>query len=335
MKYFLKKLVSGALLMLMMIGSVTFPTNAAARYVIYVDGYMLTASGKNIFNNREPRRQQIEHLKWNSFEDKNGNIKVIILDCGAYDNVFHTGTGGGYESHHLISSSFCRNNPNVISVEEAPAVLIPKEVHYKTGSHSKSLMSPQYLKAEQECFEKRGKLEDVFELGLNDLKRALSESGIDYGGLLNNNSLIVTKLRKYSKLPDLLRSGSYYEAMNLMNNIQTPISKTTLRRTELTSRSGIPTTPVKDYSGIESNFPPTPVVEYRPNRKRHFCWPEGYLQAEKLADQTNDSNVPGTPILEYIPSKKRRLAPPKDDSNAVQPSELNMKFLSALYEVDD
>lgn len=325
MKYFLKKLVSGALLTLMMIGSVTLPTNAAARYVIYVDGYKLTASGKNIFKSREPRRQQIEHIKCNFFIDNDGRKKVIILDCGAYDNVFHTGSGGEYESHHLISSSFCRNNPNVISKEEAPAVLIPKEVHWKTGSHSASHMSAQYLEAEQECFNKRKKLEDVFELGLKDLKRALSESGIDYGDILNNDSPIVTKLRKYAKLPDLLRSGSYYEAMNLMNYIYTPISKKTLSRDERLLRmngSYVHTTPTKDYSKSEPNAYPTPILEYHTSKRKNLVQP-------------SESDVPSTPILEDYPKKKIRLVQPKDDSNVVQPSELNMQFLSALYEVDD
>ena len=91
----------------MMVGSTILPMEATARYAIYVDGYMLTASGKKIFNNREPRRRQIADLKCNFFIDNKGNRKVIILDCGAYDNVFHTGSGGEYESHHLISSSFC------------------------------------------------------------------------------------------------------------------------------------------------------------------------------------------------------------------------------------
>ena len=322
MKYFLRKLISGAMLTLMMIGSVTLPTNAAARYVIYVDGYKLTASGKNIFKSREPRRRQIEHLKCNFFIDNDGRKKVIMLDCGAYDNVFHTGSGGEYESHHLISSSFCRNNPGVISVEEAPAVLIPKEVHWKTGSHSASRMSAQYLKAEQECFNKRKKLEDVFELGFKDLKRALREYGIDYGDILNNDGLIVTKLRKYAKLPDLLRSGRYSEAMNLMNNICTPIGKRTRSRIKQTNKLDMPTTPVKDYSGNESNAYPTPIVEYHPSKRKHLVQP-------------SESDVPSTPILEYYPSKKKRLAQPKDDSNVVQPSELNMQFLSALYEVAD
>lgn len=324
MKYFLKKLVSGSLLMLMMVGIISLPTNAASRYVIYVDGYILTASGITIFNNREVRRRQIVALKCNLFVDNNGKKKAIILDCGAYDNVFHTGIGGEYESHHLISSSFCRNNPSVISKEEAPAVLIPKEVHWKTGSHSASHMSAQYLEAEQECFNKRKKLEDVFELGLNDLKRALRESGIDYGDILNNDGLIVTKLRKYALLPDLIRAKKYSEAMNLMNDIYTPISKKTLSRDEWLSRmnsSYVPTTPTKDYSKSGQNEYPTPIVEYYPSKRKHLVQP-------------SESDVPSTPILEYYPSKKKRLVQPKDDSSAVQPSELNMQFLSAMNEAD-
>ena len=73
MKCFLKKLILGAFLTLMMVGSTILPMEATARYAIYVDGYMLTASGKKIFNNREPRRRQIADLKCNFFIDNKGN----------------------------------------------------------------------------------------------------------------------------------------------------------------------------------------------------------------------------------------------------------------------
>ena len=79
MKYFLKKLVSGALLMLMMIGSVTFPTNAAARYVIYVDGYMLTASGKNIFNKLDDLAK-IEEKIGSKLSTLNGTLLKIKME---------------------------------------------------------------------------------------------------------------------------------------------------------------------------------------------------------------------------------------------------------------
>lgn len=95
---------------------------------------------------------------------------VEILDGGSY---YNTARANGYECHHLVSSHFCGNHPNVLSRSQAPAVLIPKELHQLTGSHPCSGFMNDYLKREEEVFARRNSIHDVAKLGMEDLIRAV------------------------------------------------------------------------------------------------------------------------------------------------------------------
>ena len=73
--------------------------------------------------------------------------------------------------------------------------MIPAYVHQKTGSYGKH-EDDEYFKKEKECFEKGGLKADL-KLGIEDLKNALKESGVEFGSLLDLNSPIVVKLNSY------------------------------------------------------------------------------------------------------------------------------------------
>lgn len=95
---------------------------------------------------------------------------VEILDGGSYYNTLRANE---FECHHLVSSHFCKNHPDVLSRSRAPSVVIPKELHRLTGSHPCSGFMDDYLKREEEVFAKRNSIHDVVKLGMRDLIRAI------------------------------------------------------------------------------------------------------------------------------------------------------------------
>lgn len=106
-----------------------------------------------------------------------------ILSGGMYNQVPHLVTinpsaqKNVWEVHHLISTHFCKNHRDIISVHNAPAVLIPKELHRLTGSYGSFYKSKLYRDKEERVFKKHRSIQEVFKFGLKDLKKAMKESG--------------------------------------------------------------------------------------------------------------------------------------------------------------
>lgn len=106
-----------------------------------------------------------------------------ILSGGMFSQVPHFVTinpsaqKNVWEVHHLISAHFCRNHRDIISVHNAPAVLIPKELHKLTGSYGSFCKSKLYRDKEERVFKKYRSIQEVFEFGLKDLKKAMKELG--------------------------------------------------------------------------------------------------------------------------------------------------------------
>lgn len=96
----------------------------------------------------------------------------IILDASTYPHAFRA---DDYEVHHLISQHFCKNYG--YNINSVPCVTIPKEVHYRTGSHVHAGHNiNDYFAKEKAAFNSNG-LHEVFELSINDLQRAFIECG--------------------------------------------------------------------------------------------------------------------------------------------------------------
>ncbi len=108
--------------------------------------------------------KEIEKIKERLFRHN------IIMDGGKYGSVARI---KGYEVHHLISSSFCRKHPDLISVNQAPALSIPIVLHKLTGSHPASGRSKEYLEKEETLYNETNSLRKVYLMGLKDLERAL------------------------------------------------------------------------------------------------------------------------------------------------------------------
>ena len=112
----------------------------------------------------------------NLLKSTKSRISEKILDyiiCGgSYKHLPHV---KNYEVHHLISARFAKEHPNVISVKDCPAVLIPRALHIHTGSYGSR--SPNYVKQETTIFSKKKKqtgsntaaLAAVLEYGTKDL----------------------------------------------------------------------------------------------------------------------------------------------------------------------
>lgn len=106
-----------------------------------------------------------------------------ILSGGMYSQVPHLVTinpsaqKNVWEVHHLVSAHFCRNHRDIISVHNAPAVLIPKELHRLTGSYGSSWKSKLYRDKEERVFKKNRSIQEVFEFGLKDLEKAMKKLG--------------------------------------------------------------------------------------------------------------------------------------------------------------
>lgn len=106
-----------------------------------------------------------------------------ILSGGIYSQVPHLVTinpsaqKNVCEVHHLISAHFCRNHRDIISVHNAPAVLIPKELHRLTGSYGSFCKSKLYRDKEERVFKKHRSIQEVFEFGLKDLEKAMKKLG--------------------------------------------------------------------------------------------------------------------------------------------------------------
>ena len=228
LKNYWKKFVGVSLVALLTIESSGVLTNVfGSRIRKNVGGQPVTSSSKKNFKARADRVKKILKIKGNLFNNK-GIIKVIILDCGMYCNVFHS---RGYESHHLISRKFCKNHSNIICPNEAPSVLIPHDIHTKTGSYGASADS-EYFKKEEECF-KKGGLRAVLRFGLSDLKNSFEKSKIEYGIILNRDSPIVIKLNSYADLFDaraVVRKTGNAQAVNKMRFIRARCIFTPLKR---------------------------------------------------------------------------------------------------------
>ncbi|MBR0423758.1 MAG: hypothetical protein IJJ04_03915, partial [Clostridia bacterium] len=192
-KKILNKLMVVSLGALFIIGNCGALTNVfGVRPQKKVKGQTVTVSSQKNYKDRVNGVQKILEMNDTSF-----NGISIILDCGMYGNVFHS---QGYESHHLVSNKFCQMHSDIICTDEAPSVLIPHDIHAKTGSYGKSPDS-EYFQKEKECF-KKGGIKAVLKYGLNDLKNAFKESNVECGNLLNGNNLILNKLYSYADLFD-------------------------------------------------------------------------------------------------------------------------------------
>ena len=212
LKSYWKKFVGVSLVALLTIESSGVLINVfGARIKKNIGGHPVTASSKKIFKVRVDRVKKILKIKGNLF-----NNKGIILDCGMYCNVFHS---RGYESHHLISRKFCKNHSDIICPNEAPSVLIPHDIHTKTGSYG--VADSEYFKKEEECF-KKGGLRAVLRFGLSDLKNSFEKSKVECGIILNRDSPIVIKLNSYADLFDAradVRETGNVRAVNKMRRI--------------------------------------------------------------------------------------------------------------------
>ncbi len=93
---------------------------------------------------------------------------IPILDGGAYSKIC---TAIGYERHHLVSKSFCQNHG--IRYEDAPSVLISKELHHLTGSFGSKKGSIEYRNKENEIFasvsDQKDAIYQVYSFGLDNL----------------------------------------------------------------------------------------------------------------------------------------------------------------------
>ena len=64
-----------------------------------------------------------------------------------------------------------------MSRHEAPAISIPKDLHYKTGSHPKSGYNSLYHDLEEYIYNKTNSLRMVCLLGIRDFMRVLKDEG--------------------------------------------------------------------------------------------------------------------------------------------------------------
>ena len=104
-----------------------------------------------------------------------------------------------YEVHHLISQSLCKDQG--INVNNIPSIMLRKDLHAMTSSHSSSKKSGYFDKEKAAFIETIGtltnKLEKCLELGINDLIEILKSVGLN----LNEEHFKHAKvqLERYSK----------------------------------------------------------------------------------------------------------------------------------------
>ena len=134
-----------------------------------------------IFTPKKGTKRQVRSLRTSNFSERLKNVVEQIekflnaIDGGEYGEVLRV---GGYEIHHLVSSSFCRFNPEIINLNRAPAISIPKNLHVQTGSHGASGYSRLYLKLERFVFYKTNSIRMVWLLGIRDFKRVLEKNRV-------------------------------------------------------------------------------------------------------------------------------------------------------------
>ncbi len=105
------------------------------------------------------------------------HLKKIIFNGGSGGKYASLSSVPGNERHHLISSSFCKRHHVYVSRHEAPAISIPKDLHYKTGSHPKSGYNSLYHDLEEYIYNKTNSLRMVCLLGIRDFMRVLKDEG--------------------------------------------------------------------------------------------------------------------------------------------------------------
>lgn len=224
MKCFLKKSATILLAVLIFVENFGFFTNIFG-YNVIINGIELTVVSEKIFDDRKDRLLKTISSAGNFFNDK-----ILVFDCGMYGNVLRNGKDREYEAHHLISNHFCRNHMDIISCEEAPAVLIPKAVHRNTGSYGNSALSKEYFIEEEKRFEFGG-LKAVLEFGIDDLKNAFIKSGIEDTSFLDPCSIVSNKLYAYVNLLDAIYKKEQSKvSMLLKNNVFTIFKRKTLSR---------------------------------------------------------------------------------------------------------